>query len=152
MRLPTAVVTLQSFMINTLSTYQLAMLSIASFPWSPSTNLIAEIVSKRVQARHRQQVKDAVQQPRYIGTASAGCNNSDSGVTGLTGPKQARAGASRADSQGKGGKGVGGNEGGGKLTYGQWATRQRERTRAQELALHQRACWAQLGCELPGEH
>lgn len=123
----------QSFVVNTLSRHQLAMLMVASFPYIPATFVVAEIVSRRVEHRQQQQLRQLQKAACTQHSTALGNAWADDQATGADVPAAGAAGAAGAALYTA-------------VPYSRWFLQQHEQKRADELLLHQRACWAQLDC------
>lgn len=124
-----------SFVFNTLSSEQLALMCIASFPWQAALVYLTEIISRRVQERQERQLRQQVQ--------------AHASGTSLQARSAAAAGGGSSDGDEPAGDCVdrdSGKQEQSKLPYWRWQLQQLQRQRATELVLHQRVCWAQLGC------
>lgn len=118
-----------AFVFNTLSSEQLALMCIASFPWQASLVYLTEIISRRVQERQERQLRQQVQ--AHASGTSPQARSAAADVDELAGDCVVCDSGEQEQS---------------KLPYWRWQLQQLQRQRAAELALHQRVCWAQLGC------
>lgn len=128
-----------AFVFNTLSTQQLALMCVASFPWQTSLVYLTEIISRRAQERQERQLRQQV--------GSRGSDASHHARSTVAGDSSDGAEhAAPAAAAGDGGGRDSGEHEQGELPYWRWQLQQLQEQRAAELALHQRVCWAQLGC------
>jgi hypothetical protein len=129
-----------TFFINTLSPYQLALLISHSYPWLPSFTAVAEVVSKRVQARQQQQVQSLVQ---AAGSVTPG---------GSRGASPFAEGAEAA-AVGKGGaEGVLGCGSSCSSGFLQSTIAQHQQQRVEELERHKQLCWSDVNAISQGQH